>query len=288
MKVVKIVIVFVAILGVVGLTFFLRSNNNGIDIEEPSSELFETYRTQIENAWAQSEDWNAEIFNRHCDLIAQLSCNGTLQTELLADKNMLMAIEIVYKNIFKEWRSTSCRRKVIDSYMEAVAIIEGACGKASGDPNIKQIKAVDKSYRAALGLAYESIGKQPQFDGLTWKAYSTYSNNMDSRLKAVYGDANYQTYLSNITDIKNRLNAIPDKLEQGRKRFYSELARDIVEFYQYIPSSERTSNHLKCLDGLRDRYEREYSLSNSDLKKFISQFQLDVRTNEANAEKTAN
>lgn len=102
---------------------------------------------------------------------------------------------------------------------------------------------------------------------------------MSDKRTSMLGNSNYKEYLSNIIDIKNGLNAIPDKLSNGRTRFYNELASAIISYYSQTTSSERIRSELNDLRNAISKYEGEYS-SNSRLSSFARDYANDVYNNE--------
>ena len=82
-----------------------------------------------------------------------------------------------------------------------------------------------------------------------------------------------------IVDIKNGLNAIPEKLSNGQTRFYNELASAIISYYSQTTSSERTRAELNNLRNAISKYEDEYS-SNNRLSSFARDYANDVYNNE--------
>ena len=280
MKTVKLIITFIIILGGVVLAFFWKSDNSGIHIDGPSNEVYETYRNQLKKKWEQQGDWNEGLFYSLCEMINKLSSDKTLQTAPLKDLNTSTAVEIVFDKIFAEWKSTTCRKNVIEKYIKAVTTIESADDNASTNPNVKRIKSVNATYNEAYSLAHKGIGLIPRFDdGSSWNSYARYSNSILSEKDATLGNSNYKEYLSDITEIKNRLNSIPDKLSEGRRRFYDSLALEIVEYYRRFPQSERTRMQLNQLRTVRSKYEEEYQ-TNSYLDSFVTEFSDDVERNE--------
>lgn len=279
MKAIKLVLTFVIILaGVLG-AFYLFNDNRSAKLPPPPDTTYKTFRDQVEKDWKQAGDWDEKLFVSHCDLVQQLSTG--YETGTLKDLNTKTATEVVYKKIFEEWRSTSCVKSVVEKYNNAIKVIESNDNNAKTDPNVQKIKKVYATYISAYSLAHQSIGLSPHFDGSNWNSYSNYSSTMRGKMSSMLENSNYKEYLSNIVDIKNGLNAIPDKLSNGRSRFYGELANRIINYYSRTASSERTRPELNSLRNAISKYEEEYS-SNGRLSSFARDYANDVYNNENN------
>ena len=270
MKTVKLIIIFILILGGVIGAFFLFNNGEGSALPPPAAATYQNYRTQFEKEWEQKGDWDEQLFLSHCDMIQQLSTK--YETATLRDLNTKTATEIVYKKIFDEWKSPSCRKNVVDKYNKAIGIIESKDGNAKFDPNVKKIKEVSAIYASAYELARQSIGLLPRFNGSTWNSYSQYSSDITIKRNNILGNDNYKTYLSNITEIKKGLNNIPKLLSDGKASFYSTLSKQIIDYYN---ESARTMDNQKRLRNVISNFGNEYPIP-SALNNFSGKFATDV------------
>jgi len=281
MKAVKLIIIFIFILvGVIG-AFYLFTNTGVGTLPPPPDTTYQTFREQFEKDWEQVGDWDEQLFMNHCDLVQQLSAQ--YETATLNDLNTKTATEVVYKKIFDEWNSPSCAKNTVEKYNNAIKVIESKDNNAKTDPNVQKIKSVYTTYISAYNLAHQGIGLTPHFDGSNWNSYSNYSSSMTDKRASMLGNSNYKDYLSNIAEIKNGLNAIPEKLSHGRTRFYNELASAIISYYSQTTSSERVRTELNNLRNTISKYEGEYS-SDSRLSSFARDYANDVYNNENNNE----
>ena len=73
MKIVKLLLVFVIILGGVVGAFWLIGGSTGYGLDEPSDDTYQTYRKQFENDWKNKGDWSDSLFSAHCDMVRMLS-----------------------------------------------------------------------------------------------------------------------------------------------------------------------------------------------------------------------
>lgn len=280
MKILKLILVFVIVLGGVVGVFWLIGGNTSSGLDDPSDNTYQTYRTQFENDWKDKGDWSDSLFGAHCDMVRQLSLEYNVAP--LKDLNTTTAVEVVFDKIFQEWSSASCKKVTVEYYIKALGKIQAEDENAKSNPNVQKINSVNETYKKAYALAHKGVGLTPGFDGTSWRSFSNYSNYMLSEKNSMQNDTNYKQYLANIKDIKDGLNAIPSKLDNARSCFYNDLASAIVSHYRNIEQSLRTRSQLNELRNARNKFNNEAPSSNKYLNNFCSTFADDVDRNESN------
>lgn len=280
MKAIKIILVFIIILGGVVGAFWLIGGSTGSGLEDPSDDTYQTYRKQFENDWKNKGDWSDSLFSAHCDMVRMLSMEYNVAP--LKDLNTTTAVEVVYNRIFQEWQSASCHKSVIENYIKALEKIQAEDENAKSNPNVQKINSVNDTYKKAYALAHKSIGLSPNFDGSSWNSFSIYRNSILSDKSSIQNNDNYKLYLANIKDIKDGLNAISSKLDNAKTLFYGKLAHEIVNFYRVIPSESRTRSDLNELRSARNMFNNEAPAPKSVLNDFCNSFADDVDRNESN------
>ena len=279
MKAIKLLITFVGLLALVVLAFIIVPKSTvSHNLPDPPDETLKEVRTQIEQDWEQANDWDETVFAKHCDKLNQMKNDYSVGT--LVDQNTRLAVEAVYKKLMDgEWKSESCREKVVDKYINAIGVIIKADANAKDNNNVKKLYQVNDVYKKALSVSRIEIGLSPKFNGSSWNSFSEYSKNIKDRKNSINSNTIYKERLSNIREIKNGLANIDSRLSEARIAFYKSLANAIISHYSRISSSERNNSQLKTLRIVRDRYNNEYSTSNK-LNNFVSAFYSDVRNNE--------
>lgn len=278
MKSIKLTFTFLLVLGGVVAAFYFATKHDTPKIIEIDTASLQEYRKQFEEDWKNAGDWNEEIFKSHCDLICQLEIQN-YDVVALNDMNIATAVEVVYEQIFNEWKTPTCKKQKIDNYMKAIAIIEQSEADASSNPSVELIKKVNNVYVQAYNLSKKKLGLNPAFDGSSWNSYSSYASNVESQKSSIQNNPQYKEYLSNITEISSGLNSISSKLSSGRASFYNSLALKIRSYYEDTPRPERTRTDLNSLRNVISKYESEYS-SNSSLSSFARSYADDVYENE--------
>ena len=271
MKAIKLFLVFTVILGAIILAFFIIPDSGDKALSPIPDNTHEMYRKQFISDWEQKGDWDKDLFLSHYDIVKQLSTQ--YNTRSLEDLNTKTATEIVYNKIFEEWKSTGCNKTKIDNYINAIRLIESKDQNAISDPNVKKIQDVYASYLSAYNYIHKNIGLVPHFDGNSWNSYSAYKNSILSQRQIILSNANYKAYLSNISDIKNGLENIPNKLSTGKTSFYQSLAYKIKSYYN--KDGMMTMDNLRRLRNVVSKYTKEFG-KNSMLSSFVSDFAYNV------------
>lgn len=279
MKAIKLLITFVVLLALVYFAFRIVPKPPVFhDLSDPSDETLKEVRTQIEQDWEQANDWDEEVFEKHSDKLNQMRKDYSVGT--LVDMNTRLAVETVYKKLMDgEWKSESCREKVVDKYVNALGVIIKADANAKDNNNVKKLYQVNDVYKKALSVSRIRIGLSPDFDGSSWRSFSAYSNSIKAKKASIESNAIYKEHLSNIREIKNGLANIDGRLSEARIAFYKSLANAITSYYSRIPSSKRNNSQLRTLRNVRDRYNSEYH-ENKNLKGFVKAFYDDIINNE--------
>lgn len=279
MKALKLIVVFAVLLGgVVGALYL--SGDSSDDLPPLSDSTLPRYSDKMRQDWEEAGDWDEGLFNRNCELIAQLSKD--YETTTLSNLNTNLAVEHIYDHLLELWASPSCQKSAVDAYIHAVSVIEGKDPGAARNPNVEQIKEVYAVYKQAWNLAHRAIGLSPDFDGRRWNSYDSYSSRMMSQRDAMLANVTYKSHLSRIEDIADGLANYPANLDYGRRRFYAKLAGEIKEHFGQTPPAERTKDQLQELRAVYADYSSQWqSLSDDNgMGGFLVEFNNDVMQNE--------
>ena len=93
MKAIKLIIIFIVLLGGVVGAFFLLLDGEKSVLPSPSDTTYQSFSDEIKDDWKQKGDWDEKLFLSHCETVRQLG--GKYETGTLKDLNTTTAIEIV-------------------------------------------------------------------------------------------------------------------------------------------------------------------------------------------------
>ena len=191
MKAIKLLITFVGLLALVVLAFIIVPKSTvSHNLPDPPDETLKEVRTQIEQDWEQANDWDETVFAKHCDKLNQMKNDYSVGT--LVDQNTRLAVEAVYKKLMDgEWKSESCREKVVDKYINAIGVIIKADANAKDNNNVKKLYQVNDVYKKALSVSRIEIGLSPKFNGSSWNSFSEYSKNIKDRKNSINSNTIY-------------------------------------------------------------------------------------------------
>lgn len=279
MKAIKLLLVFILVLGGVVGVLYLVSDDPGTTIAVPENDAFSYVSDQIDSTWAGVQDWDESVFNKNWELIKQNQ--HSFNVGPLKEKNTLAAVRIIHDKLVEQWGMATCKKSVIDGYMKGISYICEKDEGASTIPLVQEIQEIHRVYKSAYTLATSRLRLKPAFDAgqISWNSYDDYCSEKTRARSSLLNNSYYRTYLSEITVIKNGLAAVPDKLADNRAIFYKDLAETIIAHYKRIPSGSRTSDQLSDLRSARNRYNAEYTPSTA-LNNFASDFSYDVYNNE--------
>ncbi len=287
MKAIKIILLFIVVLGGIMGAFFLsgKGHDDDIELSPVADSTFDYYRQKFIKDWEDYGDWNDSLFMNHCYTVKQMRTGHDVS--VLKDLNRRTATEMVSKKIFEQWASADCDKAQIDRYHRALSTIEREDEGAKNDSVVQKIRNVYKTYLSARNVAHRSIGLNPNFDGTRWNSFTDYSTNIIESRDGILRDRNYRAYLSNITELKNGLNSISVKLADAKKQFYRILADELITHYSQTLKENWDRTRLNELRNHKSRFESEYS-SNKDLSGFASQYAAQVAVNELRARQQNN
>lgn len=277
MKAIKLFLVFAVMLAaVVGIFKWLNHHGDNMRLFPPSDDLLQEYQKDMEKKWREKADWDKDLFEKNEDRIRQLEKKYAVTA--LRDMNTRFAIEQIRTQLMSEWKSAGCQKQVVEKYVQAIGVVCQADSLAAADRNVQELKRINTVYCMALEVAHMKIGLTPNFDGRNWRSFDAYRNGVLQKKLGVLNDATYKRYLSGITEIKQGLNGIDQRLNNARSSFRVSLANSIIAHFKRIPPYERTNEQRRLLSSLRERYREEFG-ENSNLNSLVKQFRKDVDNN---------
>lgn len=282
MKNIKLILAFIAILAIVIVAFMRTSPDSYIDMTVIPDETYQEYRFQIEDDWKNKNDWDESLYRLNIEIINQLSKTYN-NTTPLKDLNSSSAIEIIETKLLHEWKKSTCKKSVIDKYINAKNIICSLDENAKSNKLIVDINDIYRVYEKAYNIVYTILEIHPNFDGRTWNKFDDDELVITIRKdqQEILNNNIYKTKLANISDISYGLNNIHVKISKCRDAFYGELALQIEDYYNNIAKTERTRTQLNSLRNARNNYEAQY-ISSQALNNLAKNFAADVEKNESN------
>lgn len=280
MKILKISILFVAVLGVIVLIFgtdFLKEI--GSDDPAKSSE-YKFIQSSVEKEWNNSTDWDESIFKENHVLINQSKLRDYDKNTLI-EHNCSRAISRIDTLIFEEWEKPNCNDNVIKHYIAATGEITEVNSETRNHETFKKIMSVYETYNTVNKFISEAIGLTPEFKPaeMEWNKFKKYRETIENKLNSINNNSNYTTYLSNITKFKNGLNDIPNRLDKAQNNFYTQLGNNIINYFSTQLSQTNDIDVLtqlqRSLNNCREKYKSE-SGKTLDTKKLNTSYEIKI------------
>lgn len=251
MKSIKLIIVFVIILGGIVGIMLIPSNNEDVTLLSPPEHKVEKFNRETEELWNKVDDWDENLYKtRHQS--AQRD-NKEYDVTSLTTVNTNKAIDIVEKKIEEQWSLADCKKSTIDKYIEAINTIKQVDKSAEKTrPIINDILRINRIYTIAYEYSTKlnfnlepsvkhkkvktydfAYGYTPEIYLVSWDSskFSKHRQGIKECKAFIISNEDYQTYLSNIENIKERLNSTDSELEEVRNNYYTKLGGIILEAY---------------------------------------------------------
>lgn len=225
MKAVKLIAIFLLILGIVVGAFFLFSKNGVIPGGGGGKGNYSEISKEIKQEWQECSGDDANKINALCkqnyNLLEQYENNNSINSDestRLKHSNSLLAIEKVNEGIFEEWEEDNCKKSVIDTYYDVIKTVLAKDNEAKKDEKLKKICAVYDVYKKAYLLAH----LRTEGHDYDWDAFRQVKKNEIQRVRA---NSYYKEYLSHINDLKNGLKTTERKLSVPKKNTQQKTSR---------------------------------------------------------------
>lgn len=295
MKVIKLIFIFIAVLGTVIGVVFLSKGDNG-PIEGKYAGYYAKAEKKINSEWKSDAEWLWAHFEdtKNYLEVRNKKLKGGYKT--LVDLFHQRACHCLYNNSIAEFAKHNCNKTIVDTLKSDLDKLIQAAPEQKDSAQTTTLYNVHDLYGKAYSLATQkSFGLTPDFDKYrgTWKDYNAYRTEQETRRSNIQKDSLF-SYIKDISEIVDGLNSMDTKLNEGKERFKSSLVKEIINEYKsdepIVPTSidsekmneakkwlENYEEAYKKLRGARDKYKREFDESKT-LSDFVRKFKDAVDT----------
>lgn len=296
MKALKLIFIFIAVLGmVIGMVFL--TNTHTVDPDDPDYvSYYNESEEQINSEWTSGSEWSREHFENTKSYleVREKKLGGGCQT--LVDHFHNQALCCLYDCFITEFAKSDCDRIKVTELKDDLDNFVMEAPEQKEEIKTKALYDIHRLYQKAYSLAVqENFSLRPNFNKVdgTWNNYHQHRERQEGKRSDIRNDSLF-CYIENISVISDGLNSLDRKLDDAEEVFKNSLAIAIVNEYKSeklnIPSSisiERIGEAEKQLDvyemtykKLRDtnnRYEREFG-KNPKLASLVREFKSIVDT----------
>lgn len=269
MKFLKLLGIFVVLLGVVVGALFLSTDDIEVQTEDESLvDQSDQLISKIRNKWGTATAWDADLFREQEDDITRFRSSKLISESNKRELTHLLHITVIQKvknRVFEEYGKTDCSYQVVEDNMKGIDIICQRQSDWKANPDVKLLNDCFMTYKTIRSFARSSFSLDTKLeknsDGThQWRDYKSYMSSMESTAAGHRSNDIYREYLSNISELKDGLASenVKKKLNLGCTDYATKLATKLVEDY---PSSadDWDASTKNSIDVDFKRFDKEYS-----------------------------
>ena len=278
MKIVKIALVFVALVAAI---FLISQWNNIIDSGDNGGEVITEYVdvdkkcNDIRKAWSKETNWNASLFKEQRSELDQDKKIGRYE---FADEPPTVdnaireqATNKIYDGIFREFHSAGCDDKVVAQNYGGVGTLLAAYPHMKDNARITKVRTVKKVYDDITSFVRSphTITAKYNSSDNSWVSFSAASQRIINTAASYRNNATYSEDLSNIERFKDGLNDthIRQVVNSQENKFYRDLSSQIISYFNDKASTDSglTETNLARFNNASDKYTRETTLYSKEI-----------------------
>lgn len=249
MKAIKLLLLFILILGVVvGALFLTGALGVEEEVVRTDPETFNDQRDLLNKEWKNAQ-WDINLYDRCSARIAQ-SKDKLNEDDLktLVDQLNEYAIPKLYTAMMEEFAKPGCDDKIIQSLSKDLTKLkDNAPGRENKDTMLITMTGTCKVYQDAISLCTKTISFNPG-NGVNWTPLETQKNNYRKQRDNIRSDK-YFGNIKNINRITEGLNNLETKMNVASKGFADRVADKILKAF---------SNGKPGFKDVKARYDREF------------------------------
>lgn len=247
MKILKLAILVIVVLGVVVGAFFLTSPSADIPADSVVSHEAQGRSDRIKKDFSETAAWSQEAYVRQANEIDQDEASGNISgtdRRLLHDQLNNAAINQLYAQMTGEFSKPSCSNAVITELYSGVKALQA---KVPADQRLATLEQCYGKYEAIRRFVAGPVSFPIGFNGTSWKSLSEHQSAFRQKLNGYRNDALYKQYLSNITELKSGLSGMEAKAAKEAAGYYRRLADQIYSHYCESADSEYDKSNFSAV-----------------------------------------
>lgn len=266
MKILKLAILVIVVLGIVIGAFFLTSSSVDIPDKKVVSMAAQKRSEQISKDFSEATGWNQEYYERQANEIDQDEASKLISEtdrKLLHEQLDNAATNRLYALMTEEFAKTDCSATTIGQLHEGVVFLKQ---RATADKRLATLEQCYRTYQEIRSYIGRNVSFATGFNGSSWKSLSDHRSTVTNKVSGYRNSSVYKQYLSNIAELKSGLSGMEAKANKAAAGYYSRLANEIYEYYYSSPESGSDNSQFS---SVLERYSREAG-QNSDYRKLYT------------------
>ena len=283
MKILKLLGIFIVVLGIVIGALYIKSALTDADSDDIKIILPDNVtdqRAEMEDFWNRAEDWDAKHFEAeyshiqqclHANYIDHAAANQL--TSLLCN----LVINRMHGLQVGEYHKSDCNIGIVKGYMKGINAVCQKLSSYNNDDRVRQLRDIEKLYDEISTFGKSSFipgnNLSENADGShQWLDYDSYAKGRRQKAADYRENSTYLEFLKNITVLKNGISeeSVNSRLTKGKKSYGSALANAIAAAYEAIPAGEVTQTTFSNIRKDYQNFYRQYGRNNESADDVMS------------------
>ena len=283
MKILKLLGIFIAVLGIVIGALYIKSALTDADSDDIKIILPDNVtdqRAEMEDFWNRAADWDAKHFEAeyshiqqclHANYIDHAAANQL--TSLLCN----LVINRMHGLQVGEYNKSDCNIGIVKGYMKGIDAVCQKLSSYNNDDRVRQLRNIEKLYDEISTFGKSSFipgnNLSENADGShQWFDYDSYAKGRRQKAADYRENSTYLEFLKNITVLKNGISeeSVNSRLTKGKKSYGSALANAIAAAYEAIPAGEVTQTTFSNIKKDYQNFYRQYGRNNESADDMMS------------------
>lgn len=283
MKILKLLGIFIAVLGIVIGALYIKSaltDTDSDDIKIILPDNVTDQRAEMEDFWNRAADWDAKHFEAeyshiqqclHANYIDHAAANQL--TSLLCN----LVINRMHGLQVGEYNKSDCNIGIVKGYMKGIDAVCQKLSSYNNDDRVRQLRDIEKLYDEISTFGRSSFipgnNLSENADGShQWLDYDSYAKGRRQKAADYRENSTYVQFLNNITVLKNGISeeSVNSRLTKGKKSYGSALAKAIAAAYEGIPSGEVSQSTFNSIKKDYQNFYRQYGRNNESADDVMS------------------
>lgn len=278
-KILQIFLMFALIAGVVVAALLLSGGGSTVDVDIDNHGPMSKLQAEIEDSWKNSKAWDKELYDVNhtkIDMYANQKMLKVNEAEVLKESNQNSALELIDSILMKEYGKSACNNTVVTANYEGIKYL-GDAGCTHAD--IAKHRSYYSTYTKIRSFIRRSAYLDVVYDteNGTWNSFDRHAASFISERDSYLNSSNYKSVLSGISELKNGLAGVDEKVKTQRQKFYSTLLNEIISHHQTLT---RADENLSSLIRIQESFNREagdYSVLRAKMNDFVRVFIMENR-----------
>ena len=283
MKILKLLGIFIVVLGIVIGALYIKSALTDADSDDIKIILPDNVtdqRAEMEDFWNRAEDWDSKHFEAeyshiqqclHANYIDHAAANQL--TSLLCN----LVINRMHGLQVGEYNKSDCNIGIVKGYMKGIDAVCQKLSSYNNDDRVRQLRDIEKLYDEISTFGRSSFipgnNLSENADGShQWLDYDSYAKGRRQKAADYRENSTYLEFLKNITVLKNGISeeSVNSRLTKGKKSYGSALANAIAAAYEAIPAGEVTQTTFSNIRKDYQNFYRQYGRYNESADDVMS------------------